>query len=284
MSCCKHVFVYALFTMNDSDKVSTAVDAHSVHSSTTSLHNEKPESTPTRTVSPQMQSTFKGVPPQAERPHVAPFSASFLDKNVAVARKIYLKVLVGGTFAITIAMFAVFSIYWGALWKSPAHNLHGWIVDFDGSSIGTVVSQAVAASSSSTRITWQTVPPSAFPGGVDDISHKIVDEKAWVAIVINSGATEALNSALASADAAYNGSAAITVYGVEARNENAFRSIIRPTVQGVLESVAERFAQQQAQQVASASNLQAILTNAPQIITRPISYTINNLRPFDIPV
>jgi len=47
---------------------------------------------------------------------------------LAVARKIYLKVFVAGSLGIIIAIFAVFSIYWGALWKIPAHNLQGWIV------------------------------------------------------------------------------------------------------------------------------------------------------------
>ena len=40
----------------------------------------------------------------------------------------YLKVFFAGSFGIIIAIFAVFSIYWGALWKIPDHNLQGWIV------------------------------------------------------------------------------------------------------------------------------------------------------------
>ncbi len=35
-----------------------------------------------------------------------------------------------------LVMFCIFSIYWGALWKIPAHNLSGWVVDFDGSTVG----------------------------------------------------------------------------------------------------------------------------------------------------
>ncbi|KAG7094963.1 hypothetical protein E1B28_005764 [Marasmius oreades] len=217
--------------------------------------------------------------------HIPPFSASFTDEKLAVTRSIYLKVFIGGVLSVTIAMFAVFSIFWGAFWKTPSHSLHGWVVDFDQSTVGNVISETLLASSPSTRIQWLSVSASVFPGGVGDVMQKVFEEKTWVAVVINPGATNGLNLAATSADPSYNGSLAVTVYAEEARNENAFRSVIRPTVEGVLETIAERFAQQFAQKTASSSsNLQDLLTNAPQVITRPIGYTINNTRPFDIPV
>ncbi|KAL0572094.1 hypothetical protein V5O48_009872 [Marasmius crinis-equi] len=222
-----------------------------------------------------------------EHQSIPPFSVSFTDKNLSVARSIYFKTLIGGTFAITIAMFAVFSIYWGALWKTPAHSLKGWIIDFDQSSIGNTVSQAVVASSSTSKINWTVMSAADFSGGSTEVANRIVDEKAWVAIVVNSGATAVLNSAVTSANSSYDGTQAVTVYGEEARNENAFRSIIRPTVQGVLEATAERFALQFARQVlanSTSSSLQNLFSNAPQVVTRPIGYTIVNLRPFDVPV
>ena len=30
-----------------------------------------------------------------------------------------------------VLIFAVFSIFWGALWKIPAHNLPGWVIVSD---------------------------------------------------------------------------------------------------------------------------------------------------------
>jgi hypothetical protein len=39
-----------------------------------------------------------------------------------------------------------------------------------------------------------------------------------------------------------------------------------------------------AQNVSSASNLGTLFSKAPQIVTRPLGYTVNNLRPFDVPV
>lgn len=89
---------------------------------------------------------------------------------------------------------------------------------------------------------------------------------------------------MTTADAAYNGSTAITVYAVEARNENAFRSLIRPTVQGVLTGVAQEYALQQAKQLGASSSIGQLLVAAPQVLTQPLWYTIDNLRPFDVPV
>lgn len=53
---------------------------------------------------------------------------SFWDKEAATARKIYLKILIGGSFITIITIFAVMSIFWGALWKAPERNLQGWVV------------------------------------------------------------------------------------------------------------------------------------------------------------
>lgn len=44
------------------------------------------------------------------------------------ARAMYLKIFVGGCFMLVLLIFGILSIFWGSLWKIPAHHLHGWIV------------------------------------------------------------------------------------------------------------------------------------------------------------
>ena len=58
------------------------------------------------------------------------YSSQFTDRSASMkaSRSLYMKVVAGGTLAMTVVMFCVFSIYWGALWKIPTHNLQGWIV------------------------------------------------------------------------------------------------------------------------------------------------------------
>lgn len=49
-------------------------------------------------------------------------------KEATAARATYLKIFIGGSFMTILLIFSIFSIFWGALWKIPAHNLPGWVV------------------------------------------------------------------------------------------------------------------------------------------------------------
>ncbi|KAJ6560477.1 hypothetical protein B0H10DRAFT_2115024 [Mycena sp. CBHHK59/15] len=216
-----------------------------------------------------------------------PFSSGFLDKTPTgcAARRIYLKTLISGVAALGIVVFVVFSIYWGSVWSTPHHNLPGWIVDFDGGSIGQGVVQVLSAIDPGVNgIVWEVVSASQFPGGISQVENAVVQEETWVALTINSGASANLTAALAAADASYNSSLAITFIGAEARNENAYRVLSRVAT-AQLEALSQKFAIQfAAQNLTSASNMPALLANAPQIVTRPLGYTIANIRPFDVAV
>ncbi|KAJ7594076.1 hypothetical protein C8J56DRAFT_1002071 [Mycena floridula] len=219
---------------------------------------------------------------QSDQLSLRPFSAQFTDKHLKASRKIYFQTLCGGSFALSLCIFSIFSIYWGALWKTPAHNMLGYVVDFDGSTIGSVVSSSLAASSA--IVAWTVLPASSFPSGPSQVTDEILKEKAWIAVVINANATSKYNAAVAASDGSYDGSAAITVYATEARNENAFRSLLRPIVQSALAQITAGLALQFSKQLSSSASLGQLLSTAPQLIIAPVGFTINNLRPFDIPV
>jgi hypothetical protein len=87
------------------------------------------ESKPTTTSSVKTTS-HDHLDNESPAPSPQPFSGQFLDKNESAskARNIYVKVLFLRTCLIIAAMFAVFSIYWGALSSVPARGLEGWIV------------------------------------------------------------------------------------------------------------------------------------------------------------
>ncbi|KAF9540263.1 hypothetical protein CPC08DRAFT_650973 [Agrocybe pediades] len=214
-------------------------------------------------------------------------SRGFFDKSKegAHARATYLKVFLGGTFAMVILIFTVFSLYWGSLWKTPVKNLPGWVVDFDGGSLGESITQALTTQpQGASKISWTSIPASQFPGGPSEVASLVLDERTWVAVTINAGTTERLSNSLITPNASYSGADAMSVYAVEARSENAFRSLIRPSVQTSLEMISRRIAAQTAQQAANSTNLPSVLTISPQTIVTPVSYQIVNLRPFDIPV
>ncbi|KIK00498.1 hypothetical protein K443DRAFT_679145 [Laccaria amethystina LaAM-08-1] len=204
--------------------------------------------------------------------------------SLSTARSIYLKIVLGATSLIVVLIFSVFSIYWGSLWKIPAHNLHGWVVDFDGGLVGQKVAQSLGSDVGPSKVTWSVIPASQVAGGLDELATLVREEHTWVAVAIHSGASAKLNAALTTPNSSYAGSEVITVYAAEARNENAFRNIIRPSVQSSLDAISASFALQISQSVANTSTLSTLMASSPQTITMPISYTIDNLVPFDIPV
>lgn len=58
------------------------------------------------------------------------FSFNFFDRNpvVRTARRTYLIEMAKGVLLVSIAIFCVFPIFWGSLWKLPAGRVNGWIV------------------------------------------------------------------------------------------------------------------------------------------------------------
>ncbi len=145
-------------------------------------------------ISPTSQPS--GLKRDEERPIHGFFDKT--DEDVA-ARNIYLKIFLGGSFMTIIIVFSIFSIFWGAIWKTPVYNLPGWIVvchhcyipvlqltaqikDFDGGLIGQGVVQALTSQSGFSKVSWRVVPPSQFPGGLTELAHAVLEEKTWVAI------------------------------------------------------------------------------------------------------
>ncbi|KAI9442228.1 hypothetical protein H4582DRAFT_1927199 [Lactarius indigo] len=235
----------------------------------------------------------RGEQPPSQKTTVKPplpwFTESYFSHEpaTAAARKAYIIILTSGGVMLILFALAVLSIYWGSLWHTPthAHNLNGWVVDFDGSDVGQFVSRAVLASSGSpTTITWSAIPANSFPNGAQDLENAVVQNKAWAIIAINSNATETLNAAVVAADGAYTPSHAVTVYPL-IRFALLPRVTLVPQIETVLGGATESFNTQYIPTIPGrTSNLTTLLVNAPALVSQPIAYTIVNTRPFDVPV
>lgn len=206
----------------------------------------------------------------------------------AAARKTYITILASKVLLIIVFLLSVLSIYWGALWQTPAHthNLNNWVVDFDGGEVGQFVSRAVVASGGApTALSWNQVSTDLFPNGMSDLEDAVVQDKAWTIIAINENATNTLNAAVLTANDSYIANTSISVYASEARSENAYRVVIHPNVVTLLDRITEAFnAQYMSEIPGRSSNVTALLVNAPRLVSQPISYTIINTRPFDVAV
>lgn len=178
-----------------------------------------------------------------------------------------------------------------------------WVVDKDGGVLGQAISQAIMAtttvsffwqrggsnltpqfqSDSKSILGWQQLDASDFTTS-QAVGDAVVDERAWLAVVIEENASNNLAIARANGDATYNPMSAISVYYAQARNEIAVGNFVIPITQGILTPTVAKFnAETTAQYLASiASNTTAIqfLARAPQTVTQPINWTLKNLRPY----
>ena len=95
---------------------------------------------PSRLHSPSMSPNQNGggdtdsspLKPTPARSPLPWFTESYFSSEPATtaARKIYITILASKGLLIIIFLLSVLSIYWGALWQTPAHahNLNNWVV------------------------------------------------------------------------------------------------------------------------------------------------------------
>ncbi|KAF9513186.1 hypothetical protein BS47DRAFT_1317749 [Hydnum rufescens UP504] len=158
----------------------------------------------------------------------------------------------------------------------------------DGSDIGNAMRTAIQANiSTKAKLGWIIKDASNFPT-ITDVSSQIVDERAWAALVVSRNATSNLISAHENGDASYDPSTAMVFLYNQGRNEVAANSFIVPFPQALISSAAANFAASYASRyVASQSGnatAMAALIVAPQTLTTPISYSMNNFQPYSAPV
>jgi len=123
-----------------------------------------------------------------------------------------------------------------------------------------------------------------FPNGPDDVTGALLDHKCWAAVTINPQASTNLNASINAANASYNASQAVTAYVTTARNENIYRGVINPQVTAILTAVSHTFALDFSRRLASTPNISTLLGTIPQLVVQPIAFTLDDLRPFDVPV
>ncbi|KAG8724775.1 hypothetical protein FRC09_014411 [Ceratobasidium sp. 395] len=227
--------------------------------------------------------------PGARMPAPAKFAHTVFDPKIAHLRAIYIKIM-GMTLALTIIMMWIcLPVYWGSLARSATHapSLKAWVIDRDGGEIGQAVVQGLLATTQSgtkQHLGWVQISADQ----VSDVGEAIVDEQAWGAVVINSGASTRLAAARASGDAAYSPQSAITFYYSQARNEQATGSYVNPLTTAALTQILQQYNARSAATYLSSVSGNSIalqqLAFAPQTLTTGAWWSVNNLRPYNAPV
>lgn len=172
------------------------------------------------------------------------------------------------------------------MWKADKYTdkLHVRVIDQDGGPIGAAVSAFLL---NQTHLHYFNTEASKFPT-MGDIQHDVVQEGAWGSVVIASGASAALEQARASGNSSYNPRDAVRFVYAQARSETAIGSYLLPNVQSDLTQITAKFSAQNVAQFLSANSGNATaITNAakaPQTISGPVSFTLDNIRPYNQPV
>ena len=179
-------------------------------------------------------------------------SSSFRkDPTIREQLKVYLKIVGMGSFFTILLIFSVFSIFWGALYKIPARPLAGWVI------VCFIFIHWCTAADAFVGLWWRCRWPNRDPSleqlfnedQLDSSFLKSILGRAksckrglrWkglgcrnqyviclpiadfskLTVEVNPEATTKLQASLVSSNASYDGSEAISVFSVEARNENA---------------------------------------------------------------
>ncbi|KAI0925371.1 hypothetical protein AcV7_005634 [Taiwanofungus camphoratus] len=227
-----------------------------------------------------------------ETTKVAAFRGVFAPE-LAPVRRAYLVLIARALILNLILMWICLPVFWGALADSPklTRNLKAWYIDRDGSRIGQALLEVFCNNTlPDPQLGWVAVDPTVVEDD-ETISQLILAGRAWVAVVIEANATTRLINARANGDMTYNPATAITVYYAQARNEVAIGNYVVPIITNLLQyatsayatSTAQRyFAQINAEDKANETAIE-MLARAPQTISPAISWTVVNLRPYNVP-
>ncbi|KAI8322363.1 hypothetical protein GQ54DRAFT_297392 [Martensiomyces pterosporus] len=202
-----------------------------------------------------------------------------LHKTLAERARWYLKV-VGIS---TVMLWAALSLFYGCVHKrgSLVNNIKVQVIDLDGGEVGANI----------TRMVLDTPPSNSLPtwekfDGVDsiDAAKTWVRRNGWGALVINSGLTKRLNSALYNGEE-YNSTKALTLLVSTGRQAIAELMFVQSALTEVPNAVRTKYSLQLISQFRSLSAEQkAGLRTNHAVLFDPLHYTKINVAPDNYPI
>ncbi|KAL5480246.1 hypothetical protein ACEPAI_1516 [Sanghuangporus weigelae] len=212
-----------------------------------------------------------------------------------IAAPMPLLLVVRATVLIFLLIWAVLPIYWGSMSAAveKTGNLEVWVINRDHARIGDSLEAAVLAAPSSGpgALWWRVISEDNFPDK-QSVIQGIVDERAWLAVVVNTNATNNLTAARFAGDTSYNPSSAISVYYAQARNEVVTGTYLLPIITQFLTNFTTNYSTGSTQRYLAAIvanngtvNVTALnsIAQAPQTITPGVAFEVRNVRPYTTP-
>lgn len=192
-------------------------------------------------------------------------------------------------------VFAVLSLYWGALYhvSDTVSSLAVWVIDFDGvppfdmapTIVGPAMRELTAsqASHETSRLGWSYLPPSEFDNDPTKVFQAVYHHEVWAAIIVNPNATSMLRSAIATGNSTYEPMGACQLVYIAARDKTNWYDFILPEINMFMQNAQKTVGQKWIDHIlpnASDPTILANMQNASQALNPAIGFSQYNLRPF----
>ncbi|KAH8928220.1 hypothetical protein BT69DRAFT_1257573 [Atractiella rhizophila] len=235
------------------------------------------------------------------------FSHNFWDPAIAPQRRMYLKAAFLRALAILLLqLFVAMPFYWGSLYREYAlvPNLRALVLSLDNAAVGNAVSNALLSSNKGTHVHgtgpahskfwlgWHSFPETEFNSSwstneaLAAAKRAVEKEHAWAVVVVKRDATAELEAALQGNGAdQWVPEDTISVVYSQARNELAAGNFVVPLTTAILQNVSLDLRREYTTNwLANSSNTARVSETPIDLLVNPVSYTMVNLHPYDIPL
>ncbi|KAF8322845.1 uncharacterized protein EI90DRAFT_3020002 [Cantharellus anzutake] len=236
-------------------------------------------------------------PGQLSKLELVPFSHGFWSPEVAMQRQIYMKGIAATVVLLIFVMWIATLFLW--LFGAPTFLLlqalllvykQRLLLERNKGRNRPLFQNAFEEnirSKTKAKLGW-SIPIAGDRWEDQEIQRGVLEEKVWVAVVVQPLASQNLTLARLTGDSTYNSSAIITVYYTQARNELASANFIVPYTQSLLVSTISRFGVVSVGEFlgnyGANGTMMGNVARAPQTLSASVGFTMVNLRPYSTPV
>ncbi|KAF5094393.1 hypothetical protein D0Z03_002101 [Geotrichum reessii] len=225
------------------------------------------------------------------RPHQSHASA-FIHNQVNLfnesLHQLHLKIIVKSGITLlymAVLILAILSVFWASMFNrsNRVHNLNIWVMDYDNGPIGHSlinITEGLAAASPQ-NLGYQTVTPEQYGKPLSEIEIDINNEVAWGALVIQPNASSRLQNAILN-NTPYDPNQVATLYFSEGRQNIVIDEIILPLITNLNDSWVTTYKSDLLTNLTTTFNqsqLGALVSTNPYVITNPVSINLFNTSP-----
>lgn len=231
------------------------------------------------------QSSAEAFPLVPPKTYVPVFHPKLRKGHLAVAKLSFFNIL-----TLALAIMGILPLFWGSMYKRSerAHNLKMAVINWDQDVVGNAFVDLINERSHDPRLVTMTPVDSSKYTSLEQIEELVVQYKYWGAFVVFENATSTLRDALESGDLE-DGPAStywyktLHYFNAGGRQESVHSTYCQPQVDALEFLFQEKKVPLIIQNLTSdfsAEKLSSVLKTNPRLITSPLEFQNNDVRPF----